>query len=338
MKAVVWHGDERFSVEDVPQPVARYGQVIVQVEAAAVCGSDYHLADFGATPPLIPGHEAAGTVVSVADGATGVRVGQRVALDPVQRCGECWCCRHSVPHLCTNCRHLGDRQTPGAWAQFVAIDAANAHPLPDNVGFAAGSLTEPAAVCYESFQRAGLRKGDCVLIIGDGPFGFLHAQLARTLGAGKIVLAGHYDERLERIVRATGAVGCNTHRQALSSVLAQEMGAPGVDIAIEATGCAASAIAGIEALRPRGTIVLFSYVWQPQPLPMGRIHMREINLLGSCRSLAGYGPCLDLMGKGRINTAALLDIQAPLADCSDIISRLKSDKRHVFKAVFRPQG
>lgn len=337
MKAILWQGDDRFEVHEAPDPAPKPGQALVQVEAAAVCGSDYHLADFGAKPPLIPGHEAAGTIVAVAADVSTGRVGQRVALDPVQRCGQCWCCRNGVEHLCQNCRHLGDRDTAGAWAQYVAIDAANAHPIPEGISFAAASMTEPTAVCYESFQRAQLAPGQRVLIIGDGPFGFLHAQIAKALGAGPIVVAGHYDSRLARIAKATGATVCNTRNQDLRPLLDRTFDGLGADVVIEATGSSASASLGIETLRPRGTIVIFSYVWKPQPLPMGLIHMRELNVLGSCRSQGAYGPCLQMMADGKVDPGLLVDLQAPLAECRQVVGRLKQDKGNIFKAVFRPQ-
>jgi threonine dehydrogenase-like Zn-dependent dehydrogenase len=208
MKALVWKGGQSFSLDEMPVPKPGAGQVVVKVAAAAICGSDFHLADFGAQPPLIPGHEVSGTVAELGLGVNGLRLGDRVALDPVQRCGSCWACRNGVDHLCINCRHLGDRQVPGGWAEYVAVDAANAYPLGQNVSFLEASLSEPAAVCYESFMRAQLKAGQSVLVIGDGPFGFLHAQLAHTLGAAKVIVAGHHDKRLECIAAVSGALVC----------------------------------------------------------------------------------------------------------------------------------
>lgn len=336
MKAIHWLGEKRFQLQDVATPTIGPGEVLVRVEAAAICGSDLHLADFKDTPPLIPGHEVAGTAVEVGSDVDSIAVDDRVALDPVQRCGDCWCCRNGVEHLCTNCRHLGTTQAPGGWAEYVAVDAANANRLPETVEFAAASLLEPAAVCYQSFQRAKLVEGQSVLIIGDGPFGFLHTQIARAQKAGVIVVAGHYDNRLERIVDATGAIACNTHHEDLTEVLAAHVGPPGVDVAIEATGAGPAPGLGIDALRPQGTLVVFSYIWSPEVLDMGLIHMRELNLLGSCRSQGAYGPCLELMGEGAIDTGALVDVEAPLADSNEAIARLSADKGNVFKAILRP--
>jgi threonine dehydrogenase-like Zn-dependent dehydrogenase len=264
-----------------------------------------------------------------------VKEGDRVALDPVQVCGTCWCCTHGIPHLCKNYRHLGDKETPGGWAEYVAIDAANAYQVPDSVDLTAACLAEPLAVCYESFQRASLKKGDRVLILGDGPFGFLHAQVAKAREAGKIIVAGHYDQRLERIKAATGAEVCNTHNQDLQKVLDSQTDGS-VDIAIEATGAGPLPAVGLKALRPRGTLVIFSYIWKPETPDMGLIHMNELNVLGSCRSLGAYGPCLDLLRDKGVDTGLLVDCTAGLKDHRTALDRLKNNKAEVFKAVLLP--
>ncbi len=279
MKALVWEGGENFGLGEVPQPKPAAGQVLIKVGAAAICGSDFHLEDFGAQPPIVPGHEVAGTIVEVGPGVAGHALGDRVALDPVQRCGSCWACRNGVDHLCIHCRHLGDRAVPGGWAQCVAVDAANAYRLEENVSFREGCLAEPTAVCYESFMRAQLKAGQSVLIIGDGPFAFLHAQLARALGAAKVLVAGHVDKRLELIATVAGALVCNTLHCSLEEHLAREVGSPGVDVAVDASGSTSGPNIGLRALRPRGTLVIFSYVWTPEPLEMGLIHMRELSVL-----------------------------------------------------------
>jgi threonine dehydrogenase-like Zn-dependent dehydrogenase len=337
VKALVWLGGREFRVEDLPEPKALRGQIAVKVEAAAICGSDFHMADFGVRPPLVLGHEIAGTVLQIGEGVAGCSVGERVALDPVQRCGRCWCCTHGMEHLCTDVRHLGWGETPGGWAEYVAVDAANAHPVPPGIRPAAAALTEPAAVCWESFQRARLAKGDRVLIIGDGPFGFLHAQLARSLGADKIIIAGHHDRRLARIAARTQAVTCNTLHEHLPDVLDSQAAEHGIDIVIDACGSGSSLPTGINALRPRGTLVLFSAIWKPEPLDTGAIQARELNVLGSSRSLNAYRPCLDLMDRGKLDTAALIDVEVPLAEFPKAIQALATSKGEMFKAVLLPQ-
>jgi len=337
MKAVVWTGENNFQVQDVPAPQFGPAQILVQVHAAAVCTTDFHYPEFKCVPPIVPGHEAAGTVVQIGRQVTTVKVGQRVTLDPVQRCGRCSCCIGGYGHLCLNTRHLGDTDIPGGWAEYVAIDAQNAYPLPEDVDFRAAALSEPAAVCLESFLRGNFQKGQTALILGDGPFGFIHAMIARILGAEKIIVAGHYKERLARIEAKTGALTCNTHQEDLASFLKIHKISPGVDLAIEATGATAAPNLGLRALRPRGSLIIFSLVWEPEILDLGLISMKELNVLGSCRSLKCFEKCIEWMSQGLLDLGDLVDIEAPLEKIKEAMDLLKTDKRNRFKAVLLPQ-
>ena len=134
-------------------------------------------------------------------------------------------------------------------------------------------------MCYQSFQRAQCRPEQNVLIIGDGPFGFFHAVIANILGHGPSSSAGHYDERLRRIAEKTPVTTCNTHHQDVLEIVREKTDGQGVELAIEATGNSNSLNLGIAALRPRGTLVVFSYIWKPLPPDFGAIHMKELNLV-----------------------------------------------------------
>ena len=336
MKAIVWHGEQSYKLENVPEPEPGPAQVVVEIQVAAICGSDLHLPDFGALPPIIPGHEAAGIVVETGADASGVGTGDRVTVNPVQTCGSCYCCTNGIEHLCLNTRHLGSGGVAGTWAERVAVDACNAHAIPENVSFTAAALTEPAAVCYESFQRAGLRSGDTVLVLGDGPFGFLHVQMAKALGAGKVICAGHYDRRLTRIQETTAALVCNTHFEDLDGMIAKNVPAQGVDIVVEATGSGAVPALGLRALRPRGTFIVFSYIWKPEALDMGLIHMKELNVLGACRSQNAFDPCLELMAGKHIDTGYLVDLSMPMDEYSRALVKLEKEKSSYFKIALIP--
>ncbi len=336
MKAVLWTGKDNFVISEVKKPVVGPRQVLVSVKAASICTSDFHYADFECIPPLIPGHEVAGIVVETGRDIRKIKTGQRVALDPVQRCGKCVCCKGGISHLCLNTRHLGYSKAPGGWAELVSIDEQNAYPIPKNVSFDEASLTEPAAVCMESLNRAGFRKGQSVLILGDGTFGFIHAMLAKIGGASKIVVAGHYDQRLARIRKKTSAVICNTHTEDLNKIAKKAVGETGFDIVIEATGTAAAPNMGLKLLKPRGTLIIFSYIFKPEALDLATVSMKELNVLGSCRSINCFDKCLKLMGQGKLDMKELIDINVRLDEVEAAMSRLVKDKKNVFKAVLIP--
>jgi threonine dehydrogenase-like Zn-dependent dehydrogenase len=200
------------------------------------------------------------------------------------------------------------------------------------------ALTEPVAVCYHSYQRSKLKEGDNILVLGDGPFGYFHAVLARILGADQIIVAGHYDKRLERIADAADAITCNTHKQSIEEVLHKSIRTSGIDVVIEATGNGAIVNTGLKALRPQGTMVVFSYIWKPDTLEMGFIHMNEIQLVGACRSLHSFEPCLELIQSKQIEPYSIIDGIYPLDQWKDARIQLQNNKQNTFKVVFNPNN
>lgn len=283
---------------------------------------------------MVPGHEAAGWVLATGEGVDPAREGTRVTINPVQWCGHCSYCTRDLEHLCTDVRHLGGEGVPGTWAEKVCVDARNTHLIPEGVTMAAAGLTEPAAVCYESFERASFSRRQSVLILGDGPFGFLHAQIAHARGAGMILVAGHHDARLRRIAEATDAGVCNTYSEDLQARVMDATEGTGVEVAIEATGSGSALNPALRSLRSRGTLVVFSYIWKPEVPDTGLIHMRELNVLGSCRSHRAFDRCLELMAKKEIDTELLVDISVPLDRFDEAIEAVQAQKEHHFKAVF----
>lgn len=336
MRAVVWTGQNNFEIQQVAIPKIKADQILVQVGAASICTTDFHYENFKCVPLIVPGHEVAGTIVEIGRRVGNLKVGQRVTLDPVQRCGRCSCCKGGYEHLCLNTRHLGDTDIPGGWAEYVAIDAQNTYPVPNSVDLRAAALSEPGAVCLESFKRAGFQNGQTVLILGDGTFGFIHAMIAKILGASKTIVAGHYEERLSRIAATTGAITCNTHHEDLPGFLKKQKIQPGVDLAIECTGATAAPNLGLKSLRPRGSLIIFSLVWEPEILDLGLISMKELNVLGSCRSLGCFKQCIQWMKQGVLDLGKLVDIEVPLEKVNEAMELLRTDKKNRFKAVLIP--
>jgi threonine dehydrogenase-like Zn-dependent dehydrogenase len=161
-------------------------------------------------------------------------------------------------------------------------------------------------------------------------------MFARIGGASTIVVAGHYDQRLARIKKKTSAVICNTHKNKLYEFAKKHVGEPGFDIVIEATGATEAPNMGLELLKPRGTLVLFSYIWHPEVLDLATISMKELNVLGACRSLNCFDKCLKLMGQGKLDMGELVDIKVGLDEVATAMEKLRKDKKNVFKAVLIP--
>ena len=269
MQALEMRGLEDLVLCELPirQPGPR--DVLIRTLAATICTSDLH--DLARNPfqirlPRVLGHEAAGVIVACGAEARTLAPGTRVAVHPVVPCGECTECARGFGHLCTRMGHLGlDRG--GAFAEYVVQRSDRVRALPDTVTAPVGALLEPVAVCLQAIARAGPIAGREVLIAGDGPFGNIIARLARRAGAKRVLVMGREPFRLERI---RGAETTQTTPDAL------------VDVAILAVSSPDAAAACLAALRPRGRLVVFSALPEPPSIDWFALHVRELEIAGSC--------------------------------------------------------
>ena len=184
----------------VPEPGPL--QVLVEVAAVGICGSDVHyydhgrIADFVVREPLVLGHEASGTIRAVGAEVTDRTPGQRVALEPQETCGRCRECLAGRYNLCPQVRFFATPPIHGAFAQYVVLDAIRAHPVPDELSDEAAALIEPLSVAVWAAQKAGIKPGDRVLVTGAGPVGLLCADVARARGAAWVGVSDTNDHRL----------------------------------------------------------------------------------------------------------------------------------------------
>lgn len=251
----------------VPTPGPR--ELLIRTLAATICTSDLHdLArnPFGIALPRVLGHEPAGIVVACGSDVREFAPGVRVAVHPVVPCGECPECRRGLSHLCARMGHLGyDRD--GAFAEYFIQRADRVRRLPEAVPMAVGALLEPVAVCLQAIHRAGDVHGRDVAIVGDGPFGNILARLASRAGAARVVVVGREPFRL-RLIR-----GAETVTAAPKACM---------DIAILAVSAPEAVATCITALSPRGRMVIFSALPGPVPLDLNSVHLKELEIVGSC--------------------------------------------------------
>jgi len=346
MWAAVWMGGRCVEMRQVPTPQPGPDEVLVRVKAVSLCGSDLDVETFGGRPPLILGHEAAGEVADVGPIRSlpesaplpprALRVGDRVALDPVQPCWRCDVCRGGIHHLCPNVRHLGTGDVPGAFAEYVVVHHLNAHLLPEEISFEEAALTEPAAVCLQGLRRGRLVAGEDAVVIGDGPFGFLFAQLARSAGVSRLVVAGHYGPRLRTIAEKTGALTVNTHEGDLVDHVRRATHGRGVHVVFQATAASPSVNLGLHCLRPRGRHVVFSYMREQPTVDMAALLMKELEIIGSVRSHDTCPAVHRLVQAGRLDLRAVVSRVLPLHQLAEAMELIVAHKAEVFKVVLVP--
>ncbi|MEA4854093.1 MAG: alcohol dehydrogenase catalytic domain-containing protein [Christensenella sp.] len=207
MKAQLFVEPERMEMVEMDIPEISEKEVLIKVEACGICGSDISYY-YGFSPldtadgkgPLVLGHEVAGEIVAMGDYVKSkgtLKIGDRVALNPVQPCNACNYCRKAQFNLCKDCRVVGT-SVNGGFAEYTKIEYTNVFKLKDNVSFAAGALTEPLACAMYGMKNLDVQLGDVVVIIGSGTIGLMMTQIAKARGAGKIILVGVVDWQLEK--------------------------------------------------------------------------------------------------------------------------------------------
>ena len=298
-------GDLRVEDRGVPEPGPR--EVLVEVAAVGVCGSDIHyyehgrIGSFVVREPMVLGHETSGRIVALGPGASRHAVGDRVALEPGVPCGNCRECRAGRYNLCQDVRFFATPPIDGSFARFVAIHEDFAFALPDGVSDEAGALMEPLSVGVWACQKANVSAGDRVLVTGAGPIGLLAAQCARAFGATEITVTDVNPHRLDLAARTAATRVINVAEEPL-----EDSGVE-ADALIECSGHPGSLKAGIAALRPAGTAVLVGMGPEEEGVvPLSLIQNRELWVTGTFRYANTYPRAIALVAAGRVDLEAII--------------------------------
>jgi 2-desacetyl-2-hydroxyethyl bacteriochlorophyllide A dehydrogenase len=320
MRAIVLDRPGSFRVAELPDPAPGPGQIVVKVECCGVCGTDLHIMDgeFPPTPyPITPGHEFAGTVAALGrDVSIDLPVGARVAVDPSLYCRYCRRCRSGRDNLCENWAAIGDT-VAGAFAEYVAVPAVNAHRLPDGIDGQFGAMVEPLACAVHGLRRLGPVFGDEVLLTGAGTMGLLLLQLLVHAGAGPVTVVDRVGERLE-VARKLGAAR-------VASGLG-DLDGERFEIAVDATGVP-MVIDGAAGLLDRGGRLLVFGVSPAEAsisLSPFRVYNDELTVTGSMAILRSFAPAAELIGRGVVDPRLLLSEPLPLDGFGEALRRVRA--------------
>jgi L-iditol 2-dehydrogenase len=304
MKVATWRGGTRFTLDEVPEPVAGPGQVVVEVQAAGICGTDVHATQglFPYRPPLVLGHEYTGIVRAVGRGVSKRLIDRAVACEPTYGCGRCAECEAGRVSQCPDITRLG------GFAQRVAMPAHCAHPLPRGLDPVAGALTEPAACCLAGLETFPMPKDATVLVIGGGIMGLLTLALAKRRGAKRLILSDPLEER-RGIARRLGAgVVIDPAKESLRERVMALTRGRGADVVAEAVGKPALVAEALALVKPTGVLQLVgvSPKGSEIPLSLWDVHYREIRIVGAFGRGTAFGRALALLPTlkvGRLVTA-----------------------------------
>ncbi|MFD8723465.1 zinc-dependent alcohol dehydrogenase family protein [Streptomyces sp. NPDC059629] len=316
MKAAVIEAPGKVTVTTVPDPAPGPREVVVEVAACGLCGTDLHIlqGEFAPTLPVVPGHEFAGVVVGLGREVTELDVGDRVAVDPSLYCNECRYCRAGRNNLCDRWQAIGVTVAGGA-AEYAVAPVANCVRLPDHIEVQDAALIEPLSCAVRGYDVLSSRLGSHVLIYGSGTMGLMMLELAKRTGAASVDVVDVNPERL-----ATAAK-LGSSQTALSADGLERPG--GWDVVVDATGNAAAIQDGLDRVAKAGTFLQFGVADYATRVTIDpyRIYNQEITITGSMAVLHSYERAAELFATGVLDPQVFISHRLPLAEYPQALER-----------------
>lgn len=305
MKVSVLNGVGDVSVQEREIPDVAPDHVLVEIGAVGVCGSDVHYYEHGrigpyvVDSPLILGHEAGGTITKVGESVTSLTVGQRVSLEPGIPCRSCKQCLGGRYNLCPDVAFFATPPYDGAFAQFVAVPAAFAYPIPDSMSDDAAGLIEPLSVGVWACQRAQVGPGSTVLVTGAGPIGLIAAQTARAFGATSVTVSDVNPHRLA-LAESLGLRAINVAETSLADADVEP------DVLLECSGNARATWDAVSITARAGRVVLVGMGGDTVKLPLSHVQDRELVVTGAFRYANTWPTAIELVASGKVDLDAMV--------------------------------
>lgn len=328
MVVPIFQGEGRLSYETRPVPtIAAADDVIVQIEACGICGTDLNILAtppaHKATPGIVIGHEGVGIVAEVGRAVSGLRPGDRVVIANRLTCGQCTYCRRGLDNQCTNYQTIGTT-VDGAFAPFLRAPARALWQISPAVPRDDAALFEPLACAVGAAKRAPFQAGDNVAIVGAGPMGLLFALLYRAMGAGRIILIDIAPYRLD-FARDLGVDAALHAAETDVAAEVKRLTGLGADIVVDAVGNQIAQAVGLA--RRGGQIILFGLRPHDNP-PVNQytITRYDLTVHGAFVGLHPFAQTIQLLESGRIRPSALVTHHLPLSDLARGVELMRTQQ------------
>ena len=340
MQAAMIYGVKDLRVEEVVKPKVTQGEVLVKIKAATTCGTDLKIFQRGYVEGVIKlptafGHEWAGEVVEVGNGLSWPQVGMRIRAGNSAPCLRCHMCQKGSFNLCEDMMWLW-----GAYAEYIKVPArmvlVNMQEIPSHVTFEEAAITEPLACVLRGVERATVKLGDSVAIIGAGPIGLLHLLTVRKMGAEKIIVTDLVDERLQ-FARELGAdETINAQREDAVNKVRELTDKYGVDVVIEAIGLPSTWEQALKMARKGGTALEFGGCPPNTEIKIGTelLHYGDVTVVGAFHATpAHFKKALNLIAGGTMNVKPLITRRMTLDKIKEAFEVLTTSKKDVKIAI-----
>jgi len=343
MKALVLEQYNKLVYRDFPDPDLAENEVMVQVKAVGICGSDVHGMDGSSgrrVPPLVMGHEAAGIITEVGAKVVAWKAGDRVTFDSTIYKLDDWYTRKGMYNLSDDRMVLGvspgDWKRHGAFAEMVNIPQHILYKIPDGVSFTQASMVEPVAVAAHAVELTPISWNDTAVVVGSGMIGLFVIQVLRARGCGKIIAVDLEDERLQLAKRLGADHVLNPGKHEVKKEVLSLTENRGADVAFEVVGISDTLQTAISCVRKGATVTLVGNLSPKAEIPLQALVTQQIRLQGSCAICGEYPAVLDMIAREEVNVEAILSAEAPLSEGADWFQRLYEKEPGLIKVVLIP--
>lgn len=317
MKSAVYRGIGKIGLEEIEKPKVQPGTILIKVKACAICGGDLRTFRFGHAaikPPIVLGHEIAGEIVEVSPDIKKYKVGERVIVAPAIGCGSCSYCLSGWQNMCYHRTTIAHHYN-GGFEEYMlipvdAVKAGNINYIPDEVTYLEASLAEPLACVLNAQEVINVGLGDTVAVIGAGPIGCMHAEVARAKGAGKVFLINRSEGRLETTKKfGFDEYICSGKTDAVKEVmeLTDDLGA---NVVIVTAGSPEAQVMGLNMASKMGKVCFFAGLPKDQPsvnLDSNLLHYRQITVYGTFSSAPRHNAlALEMIRSGKVSAKDIL--------------------------------
>lgn len=314
MKAAVFEGEGQLNLKQVPVPgIERDDQVLLEVEAVSICGTDVHIVSvppgYEATPGTILGHEFVGAVVEKGPRVAHLDVGARVVVNPNDYCGVCTYCQRNLPNQCENIVALGIH-ADGAFAKYCRVSGQVAHPIAPHVPVGEAACAEPLACVINGTQKVRLQPGETAVVIGAGPIGLLMAMMFEASGVGKLIIAERAPFRIQHARDMGIGRVVDVEEEDVEAVVLEETGI-GADVVADMVG--SQLAQAVDLARKGGKVLLFGVNAQATAhLAQSEITFKELQVLGTWLANATFPEAVRVLESGRLDVGGLITDTVPL--------------------------
>lgn len=336
MKEVVIIGPKQYEIREVPVPAPGNNEVLIQMKAAGVCGSDVHQF-LGENPnavfPRVPGHENAGVIVAVGKDVKNIKVGDHVVVDLVVACGECPQCKKGRRNVCRTVKARGSA-IDGGWREYFAVPEHEVYLLPQDMPFKDAALIEPFAIGGHCTTRAGIQGGESVLVLGSGTIGAVILQTLKLKGC-RVICADINDASLARAKEYGADAIVNTKTENLKDAVQKFTDGAGVDVIFDSACYPGSLTAVLEMGIPANgaTIVPMGFCTAQEGITQAMINTRELSIIGTRMSCNQFQPTIERFAKHEYQLDGMVSHYIPFSQVGQVFENIIHPPKDMKKMV-----